>query len=165
EANFQRYGIELPFPQRDLNIRSPQLSTALSVWKQQAAQDVSPSRQTPAAPRRSSTDDLLADVREYSSLLQNHHQLQDTILERLVKQMRSSGGLDIQKRRFRLGVYPSCFVGSEAVTWLAKTQNATREEAIRMGQALVEKGIFHHVTDEHPFKDEYLFYRFYEDEI
>ncbi|MEM1238941.1 MAG: mechanosensitive ion channel domain-containing protein [Cyanobacteria bacterium P01_H01_bin.26] len=165
EANFQRYGIELPFPQRDLNIRSPQLSTALSVWKQQAAQDASPSRQTPAVPRRSSTGDLLADVRDYSSLLQNHHQLQDTILERLVKQMRSSGGLDIQKRRFRLGVYPSCFVGSEAVTWLAKTQNATREEAIRMGQALVEKGIFHHVTDEHPFKDEYLFYRFYEDEI
>ena len=56
-------------------------------------------------------------------------------------------------------------MGSEAVTWLAKTQNATREEAIRMGQALVEKGVFYHETDEHPFKDEYLFYRFYEDEI
>ena len=166
EANFQRYGIELPFPQRDLNIRSPQLSAALSGWTQPVAQDASPSQQTPADPHNSFvTSDLLADVRDYSSLLQSHHQLQDTILEGLVKQMRSSGGLDIQKRRFRLGVYPSCFVGSEAVTWLAKTQNATREEAIRMGQALVEKGIFHHVTDEHPFKDEYLFYRFYEDEI
>ena len=85
-------------------------------------------------------------------------------MERLIQQMRAENGLDIQDRRFRLTIYPSCFIGSEAVTWLAKTQNATREAAVRIGQSMVEQGIFHHVTDEHPFKDEYLFYRFYEDE-
>ncbi|MCG8366531.1 MAG: hypothetical protein MJA27_24755 [Pseudanabaenales cyanobacterium] len=45
-----------------------------------------------------------------------------------------------------------------------QTQKATHDEALRIGQLLVECGIIHHVTDEHSFKDEYLFYRFYEDE-
>ncbi|MEM9807587.1 MAG: hypothetical protein AAF959_20170 [Cyanobacteria bacterium P01_D01_bin.56] len=91
-------------------------------------------------------------------------QVLTSALERLVTQMRSENGLDIQDRRFRLTVYSQCFIGSEAVTWLTRTQNAIREASVRLGQALIEEGIFHHVTDEHPFKDEYLFYRFYEDE-
>ncbi|MEM9266209.1 MAG: mechanosensitive ion channel domain-containing protein [Cyanobacteria bacterium P01_F01_bin.13] len=163
EANFRRYDIELPFPQRDLHIRSPQLDTA--TWTQQISEersvvDPSPAQQVGRLPSK----DLLASVREYSCLLQDHQQLEDSILEQLVRQMRSDLGLEIKDRRFRLTVYPDCFVGSEAVTWLTKTQNATREAAVRIGQAMVEKGILHHVTDEHPFKDEYLFYRFYEDE-
>ncbi|MEM8613412.1 MAG: mechanosensitive ion channel domain-containing protein [Cyanobacteria bacterium P01_H01_bin.105] len=160
EANFRRSNIEIPFPQRDLNIRSSQLNAA--TWEQQIFEkEIPPALEQP---HKVTTNDLLADVREYSNLLQNHQHLQDALLERLIKQMRSQDGLKIQNRRFRLTVYPDCFVGSEAVTWLAKTQNATREAAIRIGQAMVEQGIFHHVTDEHPFKDEYLFYRFYEDE-
>ena len=161
EANLRRHHIEIPFPQRDLNIRSPQWDAA--IWAQQMSQPITPPvlEKTEKQPL---ANDLLSDVRDYSSLLQNQQRFQNSLLERLVKQMRSEDGLDIQNRRFRLTVYPNCFVGSEAVTWLAKTQNATREAAVRIGQALVEQGIFHHVTDEHPFKDEYLFYRFYEDE-
>ncbi|MBT9315328.1 mechanosensitive ion channel domain-containing protein [Leptothoe spongobia] len=164
EANFRRYDIEIPFPQRDLNIRSSQVDPA--VWPQQISKEI-PS----ALPKTETTTselmphDLLADVRDYSSLLKSHQRLQEKVLERLVQQMRTTGGLEIQDRRFRLTVYANCFVGSEAVTWLARTQNATREAAVRIGQALVEKGVLHHVTDEHPFKDEYLFYRFYEDEM
>ena len=78
--------------------------------------------------------------------------------------MRRPGGLDIRNRRFGLRNYPNCFVGNEAVTWLVQTQKATHDEAVRIGQLLVERSIIHHVTDEHSFKDEYLFYRFYEDE-
>ncbi|MEM1254227.1 MAG: mechanosensitive ion channel domain-containing protein [Cyanobacteria bacterium P01_H01_bin.21] len=161
EANLRRHHIEIPFPQRDLNIRSPQWDAA--TWAQQMSQPSTPPvlEKTEKQPL---ANDLLSDVRDYSSLLQNQQRFQNSLLERLVKQMRSEDGLDIQNRRFRLTVYASCFVGSEAVTWLAKTQNATREAAVRIGQALVEQGIFHHVTDEHTFKDEYLFYRFYEDE-
>lgn len=44
-------------------------------------------------------------------------------------------------------------------------ERATREEAILMGQLMLEQGIIHHVLDEHNFKDEPLFYRFYNDEI
>ena len=164
EANFRRYDIEIPFPQRDLNMRPPQWDAA--TWAQQISTIGVPPvlEKTEQQTQGLTTHDLLADVRDFSSLLQNHQHLQGALLESLVKQMRSQDGLDIQNRRFRLSVYPNCFIGSEAVTWLAKTQNATREAAVRIGQALVEQGIFHHVTDEHPFKDEYLFYRFYEDE-
>lgn len=161
EANFRRYGIEIPFPQRDLNIRSSQVGPA--AWTQQIAEEIVPVVAKTEASGLTANE-LLGDVSDYSSLLKSHQRLQEAVLERLIRQMRSVGGLEIQDRRFRLTVYPQCFVGSEAVTWLAKTQNATREAAVRIGQALVEKGILHHVTDEHPFKDEYLFYRFYEDE-
>lgn len=164
EANFRRHNIEIPFPQRDLNIRSPQWETA--DWTQPLSKPASPvlEKTDQQHPSDLAAHDLLADVRDYSSLLQKHLHLQDALIESLVKQMRSENGLEIQNRRFRLTVYSDCFIGSEAVTWLAKTQNATREAAVRIGQAMVEQGIFHHVTDEHPFKDEYLFYRFYEDE-
>ncbi len=45
-----------------------------------------------------------------------------------------------------------------------RTQNCTREEALNIGQLLVERGIIHDVTDEHPFRDDFFFYRFYSDE-
>ncbi|WP_371357521.1 hypothetical protein, partial [Hydrocoleum sp. CS-953] len=41
----------------------------------------------------------------------------------------------------------------------------TREEAILMGELMLQQGIIHHVFDEHNFKDEPLFYRFYSDEV
>ncbi len=163
EANFRRHNIEIPFPQRDLTIRASQFDPA--VWAEQIEEDTPKLQNIGRNTGELIPNDLLADVRDYSSLLTSHQRLQDVVLERLVKQMRSENGVAIQDRRFRLSVYPSCFVGSEAVTWLAKTQNATREAAVRIGQSLVEKGVFHHVTDEHPFRDEYLFYRFYDDEM
>ncbi|NET09405.1 MAG: hypothetical protein F6K16_32810 [Symploca sp. SIO2B6] len=54
-------------------------------------------------------------------------------------------------------------------SWIAHEQKATRDEAIRIGQLLIgqlliERGYMHHVTNEHPFAAEYLFYRFYTDE-
>ena len=48
--------------------------------------------------------------------------------------------------------------------WLVTNYDYSREEATELGQILVEKKIIHHVTDEHPFRDEYFFYRFYVDE-
>ena len=56
-------------------------------------------------------------------------------------------------------------MGSEAVKWFMQQQLASREEAIKLGQVLVERSIIHHVTDEHTFKDDHLFYRFFEDEV
>jgi potassium efflux system protein len=47
---------------------------------------------------------------------------------------------------------------------LVEKQNYTREEAIELGQILLERGIIHHVLDQHHFKDSYLFYRFCDDE-
>ena len=82
----------------------------------------------------------------------------------LVNQMRGSNGLEIMDRWHRLKLYPNCFVGREAVTWLMHSEQIPRKEAIRIGQRLIERKIIHHVVDDLGFEDEYLFYRFYIDD-
>jgi hypothetical protein len=43
-------------------------------------------------------------------------------------------------------------------------QGYTVNEALSIGQRLIDLSLAHHVVDEHPFKNEKLFYRFYRDE-
>ncbi len=63
-------------------------------------------------------------------------------------------------------MYQNVFVGSDAVTTLVHSGVAdSREVALRIGQALLASGMFHHVFDDHTFRDEWLFYRFYVDEV
>ncbi|MEM7064310.1 MAG: hypothetical protein AAF572_14235 [Cyanobacteria bacterium P01_B01_bin.77] len=85
-------------------------------------------------------------------------------LAQLVAQMRGTGGVVIKDRRYKLKIYPKCFVGSEAVQWLMLNFNLTLDDAIRIGQRMLERKIIHHVVDEQDFKNDYLFYRFYTDE-
>lgn len=85
-------------------------------------------------------------------------------LEALVAKMRKNDGIKIENRRYRLRIYQRCFVGSEAVIWLMTSLKLSRENAILLGQRLVTEKLVHHVTDAHTFKDQNLFYRFYEDE-
>jgi hypothetical protein len=83
----------------------------------------------------------------------------------LIAEMRGANGLAIQDRRHLLSTYPKCFVGTEAVEWLMRARDLTRDEAVHLGQTLVDRGIIHHVLDEHPFRDGHYFYRFYADEL
>ena len=83
----------------------------------------------------------------------------DKRAQQLWHRMRTSGGLDVRDRIHRLRSYPSCFVGREAVDWLARHQNISRAEAVRLGQRLSALGLVRHVADEHDFKDAELFYR------
>ena len=164
EANLRRYQIELPFPQREVNVHVPQLPLMMK--------DMGPTEdfsEVEVAEQLSISDvipdcDLLGEVKRYSGILSNLSGTSDSDIDQLIEQMRGAKGLEISDRRFRTTVYPNCFVGQEAVSWIVQTQKATPDEAVRLGQALVEKGIIHHVTDDHAFKDEYLFYRFYADE-
>ncbi len=74
---------------------------------------------------------------------------------------------DVQDRTygFPSKTYPKCFVGSEAVAQLVEEGIACdAEDAVRIGNMLLDAGVFHHVLDEHAFKDEKLFYRFISDE-
>lgn len=67
--------------------------------------------------------------------------------------------LDIQDRRWLLTTYPSCFVGREAVSRIAAGLSCSRDEAVALGQALLELGLVVHVMQEHPFLDDDFFYR------
>eukprot|EP00007_Cunea_sp_BSH-02190019_P000569 CAMPEP_0174240582 /NCGR_PEP_ID=MMETSP0417-20130205/19402_1 /TAXON_ID=242541 /ORGANISM="Mayorella sp, Strain BSH-02190019" /LENGTH=691 /DNA_ID=CAMNT_0015319697 /DNA_START=50 /DNA_END=2122 /DNA_ORIENTATION=- len=71
-------------------------------------------------------------------------------------------GLDIRDRRWRLKKYPRCFVGHEAVAWMKQRLNLTADEdALQLGQLMIDRGIFHHVANDQPFRNDYKFYRFY----
>ena len=90
---------------------------------------------------------------------------EDTDLEALTKRLRRV--LDIRDRKygFPAKTYPKCFVGSEAVAQLVKEGIASDEDdAVRVGNMMLNAGVFHHVLDAHAFKNENLFYRFLSDE-
>jgi pyruvate/2-oxoglutarate dehydrogenase complex dihydrolipoamide dehydrogenase (E3) component len=75
--------------------------------------------------------------------------------------------LDIRDRKygFPSKTYPQCFVGREAVAQLVGEGIANDEEdAVHIGNMMLNAGVFHHVLDAHPFKNEDLFYRFLSDE-
>lgn len=83
-------------------------------------------------------------------------------IDNLLVRFRKS--VEIKDRKYRLSTYKKCFVGSDAVQWLVTSGTTeTREDAVRVGQTLVDSGYIEHCVREHAFKDEGLFYRFIED--
>ncbi|ERN40349.1 small-conductance mechanosensitive channel [Rubidibacter lacunae KORDI 51-2] len=165
EASFRRYGVEVPFPQRDVHVKSPQVERLLAAWLQRGHVDLPEGNGELSL---SSDTDRAGEPDPYHSALSSVtsvvRQAPDIDLEKLVDRMRAHGGVKIGDRRYRLNVYPRCFVGSEVVDWLVQNCSVTRVEAVEIGQMLLDRGIVHHVMDEHGFRDEYLFYRFYSDE-
>jgi hypothetical protein len=77
----------------------------------------------------------------------------------LAFRMQRSGGVDIKDRRYRLRIYPECFVAAEAVTWLERALRTSREQAVSIGQALQAAGLIYHVAKEQTFADAELFFR------
>ena len=80
--------------------------------------------------------------------------------DRLVADMRGVAGIDVRDRMHALLRYPQCFIGSEAVDWIAEQLQVSRRSAVRVGQRMVALGHVQHVLDEHDFIDGHLFYRF-----
>jgi hypothetical protein len=99
-------------------------------------------------------------------------------LAKLAADLKASGR--VSNRTYRLKEYQNVFVGSEFVTSLLETKKIskgffswgaaereqqdaatadTREEGVRIGQAMVRMDLIHHCLDEHDFEDAYLFYR------
>jgi len=85
------------------------------------------------------------------------------VIERFYSLVRSEAGFAVEDRSYLGTRYTKTFVGSEAVDWM-QAQGYTLNQAMSVGQRLIDLSIVHHVADEHPFKNEKLFYRFYRDE-
>ncbi|KJE92479.1 hypothetical protein CAOG_08700 [Capsaspora owczarzaki ATCC 30864] len=80
-------------------------------------------------------------------------------LDILAARMMSS--LEVKDRKFLLRTYKDCFVGTEAVDWLLSRGVAEDEEdAVRIGNLMIKNNLFQHVTLDHLFKNENLFYRY-----
>ncbi len=171
DASLRRYNIEIPFPQRDLHLRSPQIEQFMAVWLQQNAppsfdKNLNPASSTSLEESKSNpvpvpVEQLMQPTWSSDS---SDREILEMDIEDVVEEMRKPDGLEVKDRRYRLQTYSSCFVGTEAVDWMVTRYNCQRPDALTLGQMLVDRGIIHHVTDEHSFEDNYLFYRFYADE-
>ncbi|XP_056320306.1 phosphatidylinositol 3,4,5-trisphosphate-dependent Rac exchanger 1 protein [Danio aesculapii] len=81
--------------------------------------------------------------------------------EKLYHMMMTKNRHLIKDRRRKLTNVPKCFLGNEFVSWLLESGEISKaEEGINLGQALLENGIIHHVSDKHQFKNEQVLYRF-----
>lgn len=160
EPALRRHGIQVPFPQRDVRVGDPHLAAALRAWLQrqltpeELERATAPMRPAPEAPA------VEAEALETDA----PWAWGESEITRLVQRMRGPGGLDILDRRHLLTTYARCFVGREAVDWLVAEAGLSRPDATDFCQLLVDRGIIHHVLDEHEFLDGHFFYRFTADE-
>ncbi|KAL3781249.1 hypothetical protein ACHAWO_011618 [Cyclotella atomus] len=70
-------------------------------------------------------------------------------------------GVEVGPNVFHYRTYKDTFVGRDAVSFLLSHRLArTRQDAVRVGNLLHERGIFQHCCNDHNFKDKFLFYRF-----
>ncbi|NEP46120.1 MAG: mechanosensitive ion channel, partial [Okeania sp. SIO2H7] len=167
EAVLRKNDIEIPFPQRDLNLRSPQLEEAIALWMKLNALPKEKELFYPEVVKPKQSENTIAPTAkndERSTLIEDKSSIENIDIDALVAQMRGEDGVEIKDRRYGFNLYPKCFVGSDAVKWLMRTQKSGIKAAISIGQLLLDRGIIHHVLDEHDFKNESLFYRFYLDD-
>lgn len=109
-------------------------------------------------------DNQFTPLNTNEAKLNNNKNTPEINFKQLVAQMRGDQGVKIKARHYKLKLYHRCFLGNEAVDWLAKNFHVSRTEAVELGQQLIEQKIIHEVLDESSFKDEPILYRFYEDE-
>ena len=88
------------------------------------------------------------------ALIRAHTQLSAEKLAELLQNK-----LAIQDRSYHFKKYPSCFVASEAVAWMAKKLQIQPPVAVAVGQALGELGLLFHVEQKHSFANEPWFFR------
>lgn len=57
-----------------------------------------------------------------------------------------------------------CFTGCDAVDWICENakdgEKITRSQAVGLGQMMLQEGLFSHITNESPFRDKPIMYRF-----
>lgn len=82
---------------------------------------------------------------------------------KLVKQMQEPPplGVEVRDRRWFTRLHYKCFRGDEMTNWLLGVFKnlTTREEAVEMGNELMNRGIFTHVRHKHEFRDGNYFYQ------
>lgn len=74
-------------------------------------------------------------------------------------------GVRVADRTYRLRKYRQCFIGLEAVDFIAMNQKVPRDVAVQFGNILMKQGVFRHVANNHGFQDGYLFYTFVKAEL
>jgi hypothetical protein len=109
-------------------------------------------------------DKTLTFIKKYEAKPQKIDPVTAINLDKLVTKMRGTEGVEIKNRMANFKLHSKCFVGSEAVDWIVKVVKVSREDAIKIGQRLINAKLITESNDRNYFKDEPLFYRFLADE-
>ncbi|GME27282.1 hypothetical protein GTA08_BOTSDO13498 [Neofusicoccum parvum] len=82
-------------------------------------------------------------------------------ITKLAVDLQGEKGIPMTDRRWHFKLHLSCFLGFDLTTWLLQNFRDinTREEAVELGNEIMSKGLFHHVTRKHPFRDGNFFYQ------
>ncbi|CAB9497546.1 Rac exchanger 2 protein [Seminavis robusta] len=108
--------------------------------------------------RRTDSGDSVSSrmsVTSVLSLLPPH-----TTLEDIAKALERD--LPVKDHRYRFTVYNNCFIAKDAVSYMVRVGFASsRSRAELIGRQLQSHlNLFHHVTNDHKFRDKYYFFRF-----
>ncbi|KAI9713028.1 MAG: vacuolar membrane-associated protein iml1 [Bogoriella megaspora] len=82
-------------------------------------------------------------------------------LQKLAQDIQSDRGIPVMDRRWHLRLHYNCFVGMDLVSWLLKyfRDIETRDEAVEVGNSLMQRGLFQHVQQKHQFRDGNFFFQ------
>lgn len=172
EASLRRYGIEIPFPQQDLHLRSPQLDEILHILKQRAinvpdtdGNNAHKPSLTAVTPPPAVEPSVTPPSKQESSLADNL--LTNLDLETLAEAMQGPQGIELKSHPKQPEAPPTYFTGTAVVEWLKQNRDYTHEGAILVGQWLLHKGLIHTTDHDHTvdpdFEDSQILYQFYQD--
>jgi Domain found in Dishevelled, Egl-10, and Pleckstrin (DEP) len=88
------------------------------------------------------------------------HDIASINLHKLARQMRDVGGIKIQDRWYNFKTYHRCLIGGEAVAWMKNHLKISTDEAIALGQRLIDAQLLHSVLNEQRFQRGHVLYRF-----
>ncbi|KAL1651971.1 vacuolar membrane-associated protein iml1 [Diplodia intermedia] len=82
-------------------------------------------------------------------------------VSKLAADLQGDKGIPMTDRRWHFKLHLSCFLGFDLTTWLLQNFRDinTREQAVELGNEIMGKGLFHHVTRKHPFRDGNFFFQ------
>lgn len=181
EASLRHYDVEIPFPQCDMNLQSPQLDELLTIFKQQAIGISGPSLTTsspesllagasssvsPGAP----PDDPTVDPTPEQTIEQTAplpDLLANLDVETLAEAMRGPQGIERQASPDQPEAPPTYFTGEAVLEWLQQKRDYTHAGAMLVAQWLLQKGLIYALTDDRDFEDSFedsqALYQFYQD--
>ncbi|KAL9638427.1 MAG: hypothetical protein Q9164_001560 [Protoblastenia rupestris] len=86
-------------------------------------------------------------------------------IKSLSNKIQSAKGVRLVDRRWHWKLHHRCFIGSELTTWLLENFRDVRDrqEAVDLGNVLMDDGLFKHVEKRHEFRDGHYFYQMGDD--
>jgi hypothetical protein len=82
-------------------------------------------------------------------------------LKKLAEDLQGEKGIQMLDRRWHWKLHYTCFLGFDLVNWLLSNFKdiETRDEAVELGNELMNKGLFFHVQKRHQFRDGNFFFQ------